>query len=196
MTMIQKINDYIKNQKNGIINSENIFIADFKNTDGGEVKISNTQPTISSVKLKNINNVEIYFVAFMDNALKVDTEEGQVKQCECILFPSSCNTNDWVLFIETKYAANLKAAFDEKVDYPNTMINQIISTVNYFRNKGILPNDKKVNAILSFPPLLEIFSESFLTRSEKTPEEIFSEHKILIRATNEAEIISSKRIKL
>lgn len=194
--MIQKINEIILEQNNGLINTENIFIIDYKNINGGDVEVLENKPEHNCVHLTNENKVSVYYVTFKENALKVDTPEGQVKQCECVLFPSSLNIEDWVLFIETKYTASLKSALDAKIDYPNTMISQIISTVKYFRDNGILPLDKKVFAIVSFPKLIEAFSEAFLTRSELTPEEISINHKILIRPTNEGKIISTKRIKI
>lgn len=194
--MIQKINEIILEQNNGLINTENIFIIDYKNINGGDVEVLENKPEHNCVHLTNENKVSVYYVTFKENALKVDTPEGQVKQCECVLFPSSLNIEDWVLFIETKYTASLKSALDAKIDYPNTMISQIISTVKYFRDNGILPLDKKVFAIVSFPKLIEAFSEAFFTRSELTPEEISINHKILIRPTNEGKIISTKRIKI
>jgi hypothetical protein len=195
--MIQKINEAIHNHTFGTIKSTDIYVVDFKNTNGGDVEVLETIPKINYVHLSNNNNIEIYYDAFKDNALVLDLSNGLYsKQCECVLFPSSCHITDWILFIETKYASDLKAAFNEKADYPNTMINQIISTVNYFRDKGILTTDRRVNAILSFPKLLEDFSESFFTRSEKTVEEILEKHKILLRATNEGSILSPKRIRI
>lgn len=194
--MIVRINEVIKDQKSGKIGTENIYVADYKEENGGDVEISDVLPGIKHVHLANDKKIELYFSAFKDNALKVDTEEGQVKQCECVLFPTTLNPNDWVLFIETKYANNYLTAFDEKIDYPNTMIAQILSTINYFRTKGILANDRRVWAILSFPELIENFSESFFLRSIKTPEEILLEHKVVIRATNKGEIISPKRIRI
>lgn len=194
--MIQKINEVIVAQNNGIINTENIYVIDFKNINGGDVEVLEKMPEHNCVHLTNENKVSVCYVAFKDNALKVDTPEGQVKQCECVLFPTSLNNEDWVLFVETKYTASLKTALDTKIDYPNTMISQIISTVTYFRDNGILPSDKKVFAIVSFPSLIEAFSEAFFTRSELTVEEISINHKILIRPTNKGKIISAKRIKL
>jgi hypothetical protein len=196
MSMIQKINEVIANQSNGKTGAENIYVIDYKNINGGDVEVLENKPEHDCVHLTNEKKVNVYYVAFKENALKVNTPEGQVKQCECVLFPATLNTDDWVLFIETKYTANLKTALDEKVDYPNTMIAQIISTVNYFRDKDILPADKKVFAIVSFPKLIDAFSEAFFTRSNLTREEISINHRILISPTNEGMIKSQTRIKI
>lgn len=196
MSMIEIINNIIVNQRNGKINSKNIFIIDYKNINGGNVEVLENEPDHNSVHLTNDNKVSVYYVALNDNALKVNAPEGQVKQCECVLFPDVLDGDYWVLFIEMKYAYNKTIAFDEKTDYPNTMIEQIISTVKFFREQGILPNNKKVSAIVSFPNLIAPFSESFFTRSEKTREEILLNYKIRLRATNNGKIISPFRLRI
>lgn len=196
MSMIQKINNVILAQNNGTIDSENIYVIDYKNIDGGEVEILENEPEHNYFHLTNEKKVKVHYVAFEENALKVNTPEGQVKQCECVLFPTTLKSDDWVLFIETKYANNFQSAFLGNIDHPNTSIKQIISTVEYFREKDILPKDKKVFAIVSFPKIIEAFSEAFFTRSELTIEEISIKYKILLRPTNSGVIKSQTRIKI
>ncbi|WP_080776863.1 hypothetical protein [Chryseobacterium phocaeense] len=194
--MIQKINEVIVEQRSSTINTENIYIIDYKNINNGIVEVLENQPGDSCVHLTNEHRISIYYVAFNENALKVNTPEGQVKQCECILFPTTLNENDWILFVETKYANNHTSAFLGIIDHPNTSIKQIVSTVEYFRNNEIIPKNKKVFAIVSFPKIIEPFSEAFLTRSELTLEEIAINHKILLRPTNKGIVKSLSRIKL
>ncbi len=194
--MIQKINEFIVAQNNGTIDTENIYIIDYKNINGGEVEILENEPYYNYVHLTNDKRLNVFYVAFKENALKVSTPEGQVKQCECVLFPTTLDSDDWVVFIETKYANNFESAFFGNIDHPNTSIKQIISTVEYFRERDILPKDKKVFAIVSFPKIIEPFSEAFFTRSELTIEEISINHKILLRATNSGVIKSKTRIKI
>ena len=42
--MIQKINEIILEQNNGLINTENIFIIDYKNINGGDVEVLENKP--------------------------------------------------------------------------------------------------------------------------------------------------------
>lgn len=196
MNTIQKISKIIAAQNNGIINSPNIYVIDYKNINGGGVEVSENEPEHNYVYLSNENNLEVFYISFLENALKVNTPEGQVNQCECVLFPSELNDDDWMLFIETKYANNFQSAFWGKIDHPNKSIKQIISTVEYFREKNILPKDKKVFAIVSFPKLIDDFSEAFFTRSQITIEEILIKHKIMLRPTNSGIIKSTRRIKI
>lgn len=194
--MIQKINQIIVAQSNGTTDSENIYVIDYKNINGGEVEVLESEPADKFVHLTNENRVCVCYVAFKENALKVSTPEAQVKQCECVLFPAAFDTDDWVLFIETKYANNFRSAFSGEIDHPNTSINQIISTVEYFREKEILPRGKRVFAMVSFPKLIEPFSEAFLTRSHLTLEKILIDYRILLRPTNTGTIKSRTRIRI
>ena len=65
-----------------------------------------------------------------------------------------------------------------------------------FKKKEILPKNKKVFAIVSFPKLIEPFSEAFFTRSNLTIEEISINYKILLRPTNNGVIKSQNKIKI
>lgn len=172
--------------------SDNIYIADYKNKNNGSVTLLENEPDdINFVYLQNSNRVAIYFDGFKDNALILD-DGTHSQQCECILFPSSCNETDWVLFIECKYVKDLKAATDVKNGYPKKMLSQIIDTVKFFRDKGILKENRRATAIVAFPNLLREFN-SVIFSGYIT--DISIEHNILIRPTDSAIIKSSKTIK-
>ncbi len=176
-------------------NAPKIYIVDYKNSSGGAVALLEQEPTeIKSVYLENKKPIGVYFDGFKDNALPIAKGEHS-KQCECVLFPQTCNDKDWILFIETKYTNDLRSAFDENHDYPNGMINQIIQTVQYFRAKQIIAPNRRVHAIVSFPNLIEAFNSTFF-KGELSIEDILIKHKILVRATNSAIIKSEKRISL
>ncbi len=74
------------------------------------------------------------------------------------------------------------------------MKDQIIFTVSYFRDNGILALNRRANAILSFPNLVEAFDSWVISIDEVT--KILIDHKIKIRATNIATIIIPKRINI
>lgn len=176
--------------------SSELHIVDYKNLNNGDVELLETKPPgIKSIYLENPLPVEIIFDGFKDNSLPLDKPGEYCRQCECVIFPKSCNANDWILFIEAKYTNNLESAFKKENDYPNCMKDQVLLTVEYFRNKGIIANDKRVNAIVSFPNLISEFNSTFFS-NPKEIEDILIKHKILIRATNSALIKSEKRIKL
>lgn len=173
----------------------NIYIVDYKKLNNGDVVLLEKEPDdIKYVHLENTNKVAVYFDGFKDNALLINAGEHS-QQCECVLFPTDCNETDWVLFIECKYSYDLKTASDVKNGYPQKMISQIVDTVTFFRNKGILGAKRRATAIVSFPNLMEEFNSTFFS-GEFTELDILKEYNILIRATNSAIIKSPKRISL
>jgi len=197
------------------IQSATIYVRDYKNHDHankienrGVVIDDNPDPDWASLVLNN-NQPETLAIdadCFPENALPKDTEGDQASQCECVIFPADGNEEDWVLFVETKYTFSPQIAQKEKVNYPSKMFSQIKSTVGYFRHIGILNQDKKVHAIMSYPKLLEPFDGWNFPLSdidEETgdvlqldTEDIAKRYKIHIRSTNHALIKSEKRITL
>lgn len=192
--MLQKIKEILPSHNLILENSPELFVVDYTHINNGKVVLLNSKPNESFVYIENENKVSVYFDGFEHNALEISTGLYS-KQCECIMFPEEDIENRWVLVIETKYVDNIENAFRENNDYPNCMITQIIETVNYFRDKGIIEQNKRVNAIVSFPTLIEDFSSTFFT-GNMSIEDLLIDYKIKIRATKTAEIISSKRINI
>ena len=176
-------------------NSENLYIVDYTNLQRGGVEMHIEKPEdIDAIHIENKQLVDIIFDGFEHNALPI--EPGiHSSQCECVLFPNTCEEKDWVLFIELKYPFNEENALRDGNNYPKKMISQIIETVTYFRINEILLNSQKVSAIVTFPNLLQDFS-NFIFNGENTIENILCNYKIRIRATNSASVLSNKRIKL
>jgi len=180
-------------------NSKNIYIVDYKNRNNGKVCLLESEPSdIKTVYLKNEHEIAVLFDGFEENSLPV--RKGIYnRQCECVIFPEVCNNDDWVLFIETKYSDNFENAFREENDYPHCMVKQILETVTFFRSRGILENGRRTTAIVSFPNLIEEFNSTFfpvrIDDKYVSAEDILTEHNILIRATNAAQIKSVKRLK-
>jgi hypothetical protein len=80
------------------------------------------------------------------------------------------------------------------------MIKQIIATVQYFRNKGMLEAERRATAIVSFPNLLEDFDSTFWAMANKeadkdvSQDKLLEEYKILIQPRNSVKIVSEKRL--
>ena len=78
----------------------NLYIVDFKNDNNGEVTLFEKEPQdINYVHLENENEVEVCFDAFGENTLEIETGLYS-RQCECLLFPTSCADKGWILFRE------------------------------------------------------------------------------------------------
>lgn len=195
--MKAKIEQQLTSDKHTIFesNAQAIYIVDYKNLNGGPVCLLETEPTdIKAVDITNANSVPIYFDAFKDNAL-VKSTGNHSQQCEGVLFPKTENETDWVLFVECKYTYDLKTATNTEYGYPKKAIDQIIETVSFFRDKGILEQNRRATAIIALPNLMEEFNSTFFT-GQLSVIDILIQHKIFIRATNSAIIKSSKNIKL
>jgi len=183
------------------INNDEIHIVDWKDIDStrGIEIYDKTQNEINSVCLFNENNVNVTIDKFGDNALPI-SQGIQSEQCECIAFPSDSIGKMWVLTVETKYANNNEAAFRIKDDqnYPEKMVSQIVSTVDYLRAKSIIAKDQHVHAIISFPKLVSDFNSTLFSfvKEEWSVENLIVTKKIRIKGCNSATITSEKRIKL
>ena len=181
-------------------NNAVMYVRDMKPENGGVATIDGTNGGVAAVELHNPLQVTVDFDAFPDNALPLGVGVYE-KQCECVLFPEGADQNEWVLFIETKYVENLQNAQKKEYGYPQMMVTQIKKTVEYFRAKQILSQDKRVHAIVSYPTLEEGFeSWCFPVKYEdgttESIEDILINDKIHIRATNSATLKSVKRLKL
>ena len=170
--------------------STEFYIADYKNFNNGNVELQTEKPKeVSSVWVKNSANVNIEFCGLLDNALFAKGGK-QYEQCECILTPYSFSLSNFILFIEIKNTDTIEKALRH---YPDKMLNQIIETVEFFRENEIIDRNKRVHAVVSFPDLLENFSAQFFPKDETAMTYILS-HKIQFLPTNSFSIISNKRI--
>ncbi len=202
--MKDKILKILPNDKHTFheVNYPEIHIVDWKDIDNTQgVKVYNEkQVGINSVCLFNATGFNVSIDAFEENAFPV-SKGIQARQCECVSFHSEYDENTWILAIETKYANNEAAAFrirDDDENYPEKMVSQIISTVEYLRGKGIIEENKLVHAIISFPNLVSDFNSTLFSMvpEEYSVENLIVKKKIRIKGCNAANIISPKRIKL
>lgn len=181
-------------------NGATMYVRDMKPIHGGLATIDVINRGVAGVELGNPLQVPVDFDAFPDNALPLGVGSHE-KQCECVLFPEGADQNEWVLFIETKYVDNLGNAQKKEYGYPQLMVTQIKKTVEYFRKKQILSQDKRVHAIVSYPTLEDGFESwcfpvKYGDGTSESIEDILLKDKIHIRATNNATIKSVKRLKL
>lgn len=201
--MRDKIRAVLPNDKHIFkqIDYREIHVVDWKNFDQtrGVEAFDKKQAEISSVCLMNENKIQVTIDIFGENALPIKKGK-QAEQCECIIFPD-LNGEIWILAIETKYANNEEAAFRIRKDqnYPEKMVSQIVSTIDYFREKNIIEKDRLVHAIISFPNLVTDFNSTLFSnvkRDEWSIENLMVKKKIRIKGCNSAKIISGKRIRL
>lgn len=193
--MIEKLLGVLPEHKDYLDSLEGkvLYVADWKDENNGGISFTDYDVERAAVRLLNPSMLSVYCDKFPENALPI--KKGCFsQQCECILFPQdeAEDTDDWRLFIETKYAKDEAKARDERNNYPQKMVEQIEATVEYFRNKGILEENKVVYAIVSFP-MLDNYNAWF---DQNLIHEALAKHQIIVRATNQAKIKNKKVILL
>lgn len=171
--------------QSSVLTIEKIYIVDLKGATGtGGVVYYNSEPEYKSFLLENEDRCPIRFIEFQENAFQIRRGRYE-KQCECALYPETASENTWMLFIEMKYAGNEYNILLE--DWHRKAVEQIRKTVNYLRSKGVLDDQKKLMAVVSFPKI-DTFS-SWLT--EYIQNELESD-EILARCTNKATIVDDR----
>lgn len=193
--MIEKLLGVLPEHKDYLdsLQGKVLYVADWKDENNGGISFTNYDVERAAVRLLNPSMLSVFCDKFPENALPI--KKGCFsQQCECILFPQdeAEDTDDWRLFIETKYAKDEAKARDERNNYPQKMVGQIEATVEYFRNKGILEENQVVYAIVSFP-MLDNYNAWF---DQNLIHEALAKHQIIVRATNQAKILNKKIILL
>lgn len=193
--MIEKLLGVLPEHKDYLdsLQGKVLYVADWKDENNGGISFTDYDVEKAAVRLLNPSMLSVYCDKFPENALPI--KKGCFsQQCECILFPQdeAEDTDDWRLFIETKYAKDEAKARDERNNYPQKMVGQIEATVEYFRNKGILEENQVVYAIVSFP-MLDNYNAWF---DQNLIHEALAKHQIIVRATNQAKILNKKIILL
>lgn len=193
--MIEKLLGVLPEHKDYLdsLQGKVLYVADWKDENNGGISFTDYDVERAAVRLLNPSMLSVYCDKFPENALPI--KKGCFsQQCECILFPQdeAEDTDDWRLFIETKYAKDEAKARDERNNYPQKMVGQIEATVEYFRNKGILEENQVVYAIVSFP-MLDNYNAWF---DQNLIHEALAKHQIIVRATNQAKIMNKKVILL
>lgn len=185
------------------INNKDLYFADYTDFDNEHGVVPNRGAMFSAVKfidiqniyLENRNSVLVCFDRFPDFAFPKGVGKHYY-QCECALFPDRCNVDDWMLFIETKYAKTQSSAKEPTNAYLKKALIQIVRTVFEYRKKGIIPQDKLVYGIVSFPILTSQFNETFFQTKQRWVDLIKKKYNIIIRGINSAEIRSETKLKL
>ena len=193
--MIEKLLGVLPEHKDYLdsLQGKVLYVADWKDENNGGISFTDYDVERAAVRLLNPSMLSVFCDKFPENALPI--KKGCFsQQCECILFPQdeAEDTDDWRLFIETKYAKDEAKARDERNNYPQKMVGQIEATAEYFRNKGILEENQVVYAIVSFP-MLDNYNAWF---DQNLIHEALAKHQIIVRATNQAKIMNKKIILL
>lgn len=173
------------------LQGETLYIVDWKDENNGGISFTDYDLGRKAVILNNPCCLVVCCDKFPENALPI--KKGNFsKQCECVVFPEYEEKDNWELFVEMKYAKDIFKARDLRNNYPEKMVYQIVQTLEYFRAKCILPEEKVVYALVSFP-FLENFNAWF---DQNLLLDALVKHHIIVRASNKAKVISKKVLAL
>lgn len=117
--------------------SEKLYVIDRTEDQSGKVEIHEQEPNLKGVEIKNPSKIAVYFDKFPKQAFKINNRKSK-KQCEGAMFPCQAEADEWLLFVETKYAPDLEHAQKPQSNYISKATKQIISTAQHFREKGII----------------------------------------------------------
>lgn len=146
---------------------------------------------IQSFCLKNSGAICIAFSPFERS--KILNDDGkELQHCECVLFPEEYDaTTSWILFLELKYREpNAKSS-----GHLSKAVNQLFSTLTFFRDRHFIDPNKLVYLIISFPENPRVpFESSLFTPSELKA--FRKQRNAIVRGVNEVTIFDKERIKV
>lgn len=103
----------------------------------------------------------------------------ELMQCEGVMYLTTNTTESWVVFIEIKDCKPRNASV-----YHQEIKEKFIVNIDLFRDRKIIPQDKVVYAIASFPRKEKTnFHHHFIKATEW--KQFREKHKIMIKGTNE-----------
>lgn len=168
-----------------VLTSEKIYLVDLKAVKNCEgIKAYEAEPEYEALLLDNQSQTAVELVAFEENAFEIRRGRYE-KQCECALYPYGSDEASWLLFIEMKYTQNEYNV--QRDEWHKKAVDQIRSSVDFLKQKGVIEDDRKLNAIVSFPKLSSF--SAWLTQYVSNE---LKKDNIIARCTNRATIVNDK----
>lgn len=151
------------------------------------VEVLETRPTdIDPFIVYNPETLDITTTIFKPQCFMDGKRE--LKQCEGVMYLSAHTPKSWIVFIEIKDCKPKNVP-----NYYNEVKEKFIVNINLFREKKIIPNDKIVYAIVSFPRKAKTnFHNHFIKATEW--KQFREKHKIMIKGTNKITIKNEETI--
>lgn len=167
--------------KLGHINTEKteFYVVDYteKTDSARSVEVLETFPTdIDPLIVHNPTKLDITTTIFKPQCF-MDGEK-ELKQCEGVMYLTVNTPASWIVFIEIKDCKPKNAS-----DYHKELKEKFTVNIDLFREKGIIPQDKIVYAIASFPRKEKTnFHNHFIKATEW--KQFREKYKIMIKGTN------------
>lgn len=175
-----------------------LYIADFTERTGSDRKVEfhETIPQVPDgttdmdcLVLENSSRLSVICNIFDDNQFK-DNEGHDLPHCECVLFPESEQNDISIAFVEIKDCKSKNISV-----YKDKVKTQIISTVQIFRDKGIIEK-QRVYGVISFPRKNKVSFNQTIFDDVTEYKKLYQKYKIHFFLTNSISILNSKKIKI
>ena len=166
------------------------YVVDYteKTDSARSVEVLETFPTdIDPLIVHNPNPLNITTTVFKPQCFMENGKE--LKQCEGVMYLTENTPESFVVFVEIK---DCKPSRTYK--YHQEIKEKIITNVELFRRKGLIPENKIVYAVASFPRKDKTdFHNQLIKNTER--KQFREKYKVMIKGTNEITIKNSTSIK-
>lgn len=173
-----------------------LYIADFTERTGSDRKVEfhETIPQVPDsttdmdcLVLENSSQLSVVCNIFDDNQFK-DNDGNDLSHCECVLFPESEQKDISIAFVEIKDCKSKNISV-----YKDKVKTQIISTVQIFRDKGIIEK-QRVYGIISFPRRNKVSFDQTIFDDATEYKKLYREYKVRFFPTNSVSILDEKEL--
>lgn len=174
-----------------------IYVVDFTERTGSKRKVEihetipqvpNSDKNMDCLMFENPSQLSVICNIFDDSQFK-DNKGKDMQHCECVLFPKSEQGNISAAFVEIKdcKAKNISV-------YKDKVKSQIISTVQIFRDKGIIEGHQRVYGIISFPRRNKVSFNQTIFDDAAEYKKLYQKYKICFFPTNNVYIVDKKKL--
>ena len=173
-----------------------LYIADFTERTGSDRKVEfhETIPQVpdsttdmNCLVLENSSQLSVVCNIFDDNQFK-DNDGNDLSHCECVLFPESEQKDISIAFVEIKDCKSKNISV-----YKDKVKTQIISTVQIFRDKGIIEK-QRVYGIISFPRRNKVSFDQTIFDDATEYKKLHQKYKVRFFPTNSVSILDEKKL--
>lgn len=174
-----------------------LYIADFSERTNKERKVEfheiipkapDNTSDMGCLVFENFSQLSVVCNIFDDHQFK-DKKGKDMSHCECVLFPESERKDIGMAFVEIKDCKSKNISV-----HKDKVKTQIISTVQIFRDKGIIEN-QRVYGVISFPRKNKVTFNQTIFDDATEYKRLHQKYKVRFFPTNSVSILDEKKLK-
>lgn len=172
-----------------------IYIMDYTNQTGNVRGIEWNDSAPTDIEAFCINNsqppLDITFCAFQENTIMLAGETNERSHCEGVLFPSENSVETWIVFLELKYPKKKNLGPELK-----EARNQLLATLDLFREQEIIEEKKLVYLIFSAPKYTNKTPFESWSMQPDELKKIRKTRYAILRGINSMEVLTNQSLKI